>query len=135
MRSPEAVRPWQHVLNPLAGYLCLAQALHASPEHQGGWNFGPAHDDARSVRWIADHVSALWPGEIRWEIEEGPHPHEAHFLSLDSTKARRELGWSPPWALDEVLARIVASYLALRDGEDMRAVTLGQIEAFQTAGG
>jgi CDP-glucose 4,6-dehydratase len=133
VRNPEAVRPWQHVLNPLAGYLRLAEALHGAPELQGGWNFGPAQDDARPVRWIADRLSELWPDEIRWELDEGAHPHEAHFLSLDSTKARERLGWAPTWGLDEALASIVAWYLALRDGEDMRAVTLGQIEAFEAA--
>jgi CDP-glucose 4,6-dehydratase len=134
VRNPEAVRPWQHVLNPLAGYLRLAEALYDAPELQGGWNFGPAYDDARPVRWIADRLTELWPDEIRWELDPGPHPHEAHFLSLDSTKAREGLGWSPTWGLDEALSSIVAWYLALRNGEDMRAVTLGQIEAFEAAG-
>jgi CDP-glucose 4,6-dehydratase len=128
------VRPWQHVLNPLSGYLRLAQALHASPEHQGGWNFGPALDDARPVRAIADRLTELWPGELRWELDPSPHPHEAHFLALDSTKARERLGWQPTWGLDEALAGIVEWYGALRDGEDMQAVTLGQITAFQAAG-
>jgi CDP-glucose 4,6-dehydratase len=134
VRNPEAVRPWQHVLNPLSGYLRLAEALHASAEHQGGWNFGPALDDARPVRWIADRLTELWPVPLRWELDPGPHPHEARFLALDSAKARERLGWTPTWSLDEALAGIVAWYVALRDGEDMRAVTLGQIEAFQAAG-
>ena len=133
VRNPEAVRPWQHVLSPLSGYLSLAEALHGAPELQGGWNFGPANEDARPVRWIADRLSELWPDAIRWELDEGPHPHEAHFLSLDSTKARERLGWAPPWSLDDALASIAAWYLALRDGEDMRTVTLGQIEAFEAA--
>ncbi|MBA3746905.1 MAG: CDP-glucose 4,6-dehydratase, partial [Solirubrobacterales bacterium] len=127
---PEAVRPWQHVLNPLSGYLRLAQLLHASAEHQGGWNFGPALDDARPVRWIADRLTELWPGELRWELDGGSHPHEAHFLALDSTKAREQLGWAPAWELEQTLAAIVEWYLALAEGEDMRAVTLGQIQRF-----
>jgi CDP-glucose 4,6-dehydratase len=134
VRNPEAVRPWQHVLNPLSGYLRLAQALHGSAEHQGGWNFGPALDDARPVRWLADRLTKRWPGELRWELDPGPHPHEAHFLALDSTKAREQLGWAPTWDLEEALAGIVAWYGALRDGEDMRAVTLAQVEAFTAAG-
>lgn len=134
VRNPEAVRPWQHVLNPLSGYLRLAQALHASAELQGGWNFGPALDDARAVRVIADRLTELWPGELRWELDPGPHPHEAHFLALDSSKAREQLGWSPTWSLDEALACIVAWYSALRDDEDMRAVTHAQIETFAAAG-
>ncbi|HEV2057777.1 MAG TPA: CDP-glucose 4,6-dehydratase [Solirubrobacteraceae bacterium] len=133
LRNPEAVRPWQHVLNPLAGYLRLAQALYDAPELQGGWNFGPAYEDARPVRWIAERLTELWPDEIRWELDEGPHPHEAHFLSLDSSKAREGLGWTPTWSLDEALESIVAWYLALRNGEDMRAVTVRQIEAFEAA--
>ncbi|MGH2840296.1 MAG: CDP-glucose 4,6-dehydratase, partial [Solirubrobacteraceae bacterium] len=134
VRNPDAVRPWQHVLNPLSGYLRLAEALHGSADAQGGWNFGPALDDARPVRWMADRLTELWPGELRWDLDEGSHPHEAHFLSLDSTKAREGLGWAPTWGLDEALQSIVAWYSALRDGEDMRAVTLGQIEAFESAG-
>jgi CDP-glucose 4,6-dehydratase len=133
IRNPGAVRPWQHVLNPLSGYLCLAQALHADPAAQGGWNFGPAFDDARSVRWIADRLTELWPGELRWDVAPGPHPHEAGHLTLDSTKARERLGWSPSWGLDEALAGIVAWYEALRAGDDVRAVTFAQIEAFQAA--
>ncbi|MDQ3724056.1 MAG: CDP-glucose 4,6-dehydratase [Actinomycetota bacterium] len=130
IRNPAAVRPWQHVLNPLSGYLRLAELLHASPEHQGGWNFGPALDDARPVRWLADRLTELWPGELRWEVDPGPHPHEAHFLALDSTKARERLGWAPAWELEQTLAAIVEWYRALGAGEDMSAVTRGQIERF-----
>ena len=133
IRNPAAVRPWQHVLNPLSGYLRLAQRLHASPEYQGGWNFGPALDDARPVRWIADRLTKLWPGELRWELDldpPTPHPHEAHFLALDSTKARERLGWAPAWELEETLAAIVEWYGALAAGEDLRAVTLAQIARF-----
>ena len=137
VRNPEAVRPWQHVLNPLSGYLLLAERLHASPEPQGGWNFGPALDDARPVRAIADRLTQLWPGALRWEHDSDPptpHPHEAHFLALDSSKARERLGWQPTWSLDEALAGIVEWYTALRDREDMQVVTLAQIEAFAAAG-
>ena len=134
VRNPEAVRPWQHVLNPLSGYLRLAEALAGARELQGGWNFGPSLDDARPVRWIADRLTELWPDELRWEIDSGAHPHEAHFLALDSTKAHEQLGWAPTWGLDDALASIVGWYLALRQGEDMRAVTLAQIAAFDAAG-
>ena len=130
IRNPEAVRPWQHVLNPLAGYLRLAEALGEEPRHASGWNFGPADDDVRPVRWIADRLTELWPGELRWELDPGPHPHEARHLALDSTKARRELGWAPAWDLEEALARIVEWYRELDAGGDMRAVSLAQIERF-----
>jgi CDP-glucose 4,6-dehydratase len=133
VRNPAAVRPWQHVLNPLSGYLRLAQALHEDPALQGGWNFGPAPDDVRQVRAIVDRITELWPVELAWELDPGPHPHEAHFLALDSTKAREQLRWRPTWNLDEALAGIVAWYTALRDGEDMQAVTLAQIAAFEAA--
>jgi len=134
VRNPEAVRPWQHVLNPLSGYLRLAEALHETPDMQGGWNFGPGHDDARTVRWIADRVTQLWPGDLRWEIDPGPHPREAHYLALDSAKARERLGWSPTWDLESSLDGVVSWYRALREGEDMREVTLAQIHAFTAAG-
>ena len=134
VRNPEAVRPLQHVLNPLSGYLRLTELLHADPAQQGGWNFGPALDDARPVRWIADRVTELWPGELRWQLDRTPHPHEAASLVLDSSKARERLGWAPPWGLDDALAATVAWYEALRRGADMRAATLEQIRAFEAAG-
>jgi len=130
IRNPTAVRPWQHVLNPLGGYLRLAEALGDDPRHASAWNFGPADDDVRPVRWIADRLTELWPGELRWELDPGPHPHEAHYLALDSTKARRELGWAPAWDLEEALARIVEWYRELDAGGDMRALSLAQIERF-----
>lgn len=132
IRNPSAVRPWQHVLNPLSGYLVLAQALVASADHQGGWNFGPLHDDARSVAWIANRVAELWPGDLPWAVDEGRHPYEAAYLALDSAKAHERLGWQPTWSLDEAVVAIVEWYGALRSREDMRAITLGQIERFAT---
>jgi len=134
VRNPEAVRPWQHVLNPLSGYLRLAEVLHGAPQRHTGWNFGPDHGDARTVRWIADRMTELWPGTLTWEHDRGAHPREAHHLALDSTSAREQLGWTPTWDLDDTLRAIVDWYIALRDGEDMRAVTLAQIEAFAAAG-
>ncbi len=133
IRNPDAVRPWQHVLNPLSGYLELAQALFCSPEHQGGWNFGPPPHDARPVRWVADRLAERWEGKLCWEIDPGPHPHEAQFLALDSTKARERLGWVPGWDLAAALDSVAAWYVALRDGRDMRATTLSQIESFAQA--
>jgi CDP-glucose 4,6-dehydratase len=128
VRNPNSVRPWQHVLNPLSGYLVLAQELWDSPEHAAGWNFGPAEDDARPVGWIVERMAELWPAELRWAVDDGPHPHEARYLKLDSSRARTRLGWRPPVALDAALHSIVEWYQALSEGADMRAVTLGQIE-------
>jgi CDP-glucose 4,6-dehydratase len=135
VRNPNSIRPWQHVLNPLSGYLMLAQALWDSPEHASGWNFGPAEADARPVGWLVERMAELWPQELRWELDDGPHPHEARYLKLDSSRARMRLGWRPPVALDEALASIVEWYQALGEGADMHAVTVGQIEAFQYAAG
>jgi CDP-glucose 4,6-dehydratase len=133
IRNPEAIRPWQHVLNPLSGYLELAQALAGSPEHQGGWNFGPPADDTRPVSWIVDRIDERWDDELRWQVDCGPHPHEARYLALDSTKAREQLGWTPAWGLDTALDAVVDWYLAMREGGDMREVTLAQIDAFAAA--
>jgi CDP-glucose 4,6-dehydratase len=135
IRNPTAVRPWQHVLCPLAGYLQLAAALWDDPRFEGGWNFGPALDDARPVSWITDRLTEMWPGDLRWEVDHGPHPHEAQFLALDSTKAREQLGWAPAWDLDEALRRIVDWYLALDSGADMREVSLEQAEAYRARTG
>jgi CDP-glucose 4,6-dehydratase len=135
VRNPNSIRPWQHVLNPLSGYLVLAQGLCESPEHATGWNFGPADEDARPVGWIVERMAELWPEELRWVLDEGPHPHEARYLKLDSSRAKGRLGWRPPVELDEALQSIVDWYQALREGADMRAVTLGQIEAFSYAAG
>ncbi len=130
VRNPDAIRPWQHVLNPLSGYLVLAQALWESAELQVAWNFGPPSNQARPVGWLVERLTQLWPRPLHWEIDPGPHPHEARFLSLDSTRAHRELGWSPRWDLEEALGRTVEWYRALDVGDDMRRVTLRQIEAF-----
>ncbi len=135
VRNPNSIRPWQHVLNPLSGYLVLAQALWDSPERAEGWNFGPTdEDDARPVGWIVRRIAALWPEDLRWVQDDGPHPHEARYLKLDSSKARARLGWRPGLDLEATLASIVDWYRELRAGGDMRGVTLGQIEAFQYAG-
>lgn len=135
IRRPDAVRPWQHVLNPLSGYLVVAQALASDDPGvrdaaAGGWNFGPAADDVRPVSWIVSRLTELWPSALEWEIDPGPHPHEATFLSLDSGKARARLGWAPRWDLEATLASIVEWHVAARDGEDARALSLGQIAAF-----
>jgi CDP-glucose 4,6-dehydratase len=131
VRNPNSIRPWQHVLSPLSGYLVLAQALWDSPEYAAGWNFGPADDDTRSVGWIVERVGELWPAELAWVHDEGPHPHEARYLKLDSSRSRARLGWRPLLGLEEALEATVGWYRALHEGADMRAVTLRQIETFQ----
>ncbi|MDE3077589.1 MAG: CDP-glucose 4,6-dehydratase, partial [Chloroflexota bacterium] len=133
LRNPNAVRPWQHVLNPLSGYVLLAQELWQSSEYADAWNFGPPEDDARSVGSIVQEVADLWPQAVSWEYDDGPHPHEAGYLKLDSSRARRRLGWQPPMSLEEALRATVEWYRQMAEGADMRAVTLGQIEALDGA--
>jgi CDP-glucose 4,6-dehydratase len=131
LRNPNSIRPWQHVLNPLGGYLALAQALWDSPDHATGWNFGPPEQDARPVGWIVKRMVELWPGELRSAIDDGPHPHEARYLKLDSSRARARLGWRPLVGLDATLQSIVDWYRELHAGADMRAVTTRQIDSLQ----
>lgn len=131
IRNPGATRPWQHVLNPLSGYLVLAQALWDDPSAATAWNFGPAQEDARPVAWIVDRLAELWPGELPWARDEGVHPHEARYLKVDSSRARERLGWAPRWGLARTLDSIVEWYAALRDGADMRAVSLRQLDSFR----
>jgi CDP-glucose 4,6-dehydratase len=130
IRNPTAVRPWQHVLNPLSGYLTLAQALWDRAELAGAWNFGPSDEDARPVSWIVDELGERWPGGVRWVPDEGSNPHEAHQLKLDSSRARARLGWRPAWNLDAALDAIVGWYGAYADSRDVREVTLAQIAEF-----
>ncbi len=127
VRNPQAVRPWQHVLNPLAGYLVLAQALWEDPHAAQAWNFGPPADDARTAGWIVERLSELWRGALDWKLDERANPPEAQRLALDSSKAQRELDWRPRWDLDDALALVVEWHRAHRAGEKMRAVSLAQI--------
>jgi CDP-glucose 4,6-dehydratase len=136
VRNPDAVRPWQHVLNPLGGYLLLAQALWSDAGLAGAWNFGPVDEDARPVRWIVRRMAASWPQQLRWveDADAGQaHLHEARHLKLDSSRARALLGWRPRWALAQGLDATVDWYRALRAGEDMAAITAEQIESYERA--
>lgn len=133
VRSPGAVRPWQHVLEPLSGYLMLAERLHAAgAPFADGWNFGPALEDSRPVSWVLDRLCAAVPGAT-WRIDASPQPHEAQTLTLDNGKARRELGWRPRWPLEAALDRTVAWHAAWRAGEDLRATSLRQIAEYSTS--
>lgn len=130
VRHPGAIRPWQHVLEPLSGYLALAERLFSDgAAYAEGWNFGPSDDDARPVSWILDHVGALRP-ELDWRIDGAQHVHEAHFLKLDSSKARERLGWRPAWPLEVALEQTIAWHSAWRAGKDMRQTSLDQIAAY-----
>ena len=131
IRNPRAVRPWQHVLEPLGGYLLLAEKLYKyGPRYARAWNFGPADRDAKNVEWIARRMFARWPGTSGYAIDKGRHPHEAHFLRLNSSLARRELGWRPRWGIGEALDRVISWTRAYAAKEDMLQVCLGQIEEY-----
>jgi CDP-glucose 4,6-dehydratase len=128
IRNPAAVRPWQHVLNPLSGYLMLAQALWSSADFATAWNFGPPDEEVRPVSWVVESLRERWAGRPNWEHDAGSHPPEAGYLKLDSSRARNRLGWRPGVSLETALDRIADWYDALLSGADMRAVTLGQID-------
>ena len=131
IRNPKAVRPWQHVLEPLAGYLLLAERLHTDgPRVAEAWNFGPDKTDSRPVAEVVERVVKLWGDGLRWEPDPGSHPHEALLLRLDSAKARKRLAWQPQLPLDEALAWTVDWYKAHLRREDMRGVTLAQIARY-----
>jgi CDP-glucose 4,6-dehydratase len=132
LRNPGAVRPWQHVLNPLHGYLLLAQSLHDDGAFATGWNFGPDPDDLLPVHEVAERLAALWPERLSWTRDERPQPPEAGFLALDSSRARERLGWRPGWDLEQALGRIVEWHRGYANGADPRRTTLEQIDQFPT---
>jgi CDP-glucose 4,6-dehydratase len=130
IRSPHATRPWQHVLEPLSGYIALAERLVADGEtFAEAWNFGPASDDARPVQWIVERLSEM-RSDMRWELDAAPQPHEAHYLKLDSSKARDRLDWQPRWSLQKALRKTLDWHDAWRAGQDMRDVSIAQIEDY-----
>ena len=130
LRNPDAIRPWQHVLCPLSGYLLLAQALCESDAAADAWNLGPDPEDARPVRWVVERLAGLLGEGLQWEEDRGAGPPEAPHLTLDSSRARSALGWRPAWSLDDALTSIAAWYQGHRAGEDARDLTLGQIQAY-----
>lgn len=129
VRNPGAVRPWQHVLSPLGGYLLLAQALWDGPWAARAWNFGPREEDERTVGWVLERMRSLWADRLSWVLDEGPNPPEAGHLALDSSAAERELGWTPACDLDSALRMVVEWHRAHLAGRPMREVSLGQIHS------
>jgi CDP-glucose 4,6-dehydratase len=135
VRSPKSVRPWQHVLEPLAGYLTLGSALLDRGQAVAeAWNFGPYDEDAKPVEWILGRLGAAFP-ESRIQLETAPQPHEAAYLKLDISKARHRLGWEPRWRLGKALEMIAEWHEAWRRGSDMRATSLDQIARYSDAPG
>jgi len=134
IRSPHAIRPWQHVLEPISGYLMLAERLFSKGcDFAEAWNFGPYDSDARPVQWIVEKLCSTWPGAAGYELDASPQPHEASYLKLDCSKARARLGWAPVWNLNDALEKIVEWNVALEKGHDLHEVTMRQIEAFTAA--
>jgi CDP-glucose 4,6-dehydratase len=132
IRSPSAIRPWQFLLEPLHGYLLLAEKLAADPvRFAQGWNFGPVEADAKPVEWIADALVRGWGSGASWRRDGAAHPREAHFLKLDASMARSDLGWEPRLPLSQALEWIVAWYRGFQSGTDCGLLTRGQIERYE----
>lgn len=131
IRNPQAVRPWQHVLEPLSGYLTLAEHLyHDGFAYSGAWNFGPNESDAKTVGWVVDRMKLLWEGDVRWAQETTPQPHEANYLKLDCSKARSQLKWQPKLDVQTALTWVIDWFRALHSGANMRDITVNQIMEF-----
>ena len=131
IRNPGAIRPWQHVLEPLKGYLMLAEKLFDGvTTFASGWNFGPDNDGIATVKEIVDCLSNEWGGGVSSSVDASDGPHEANILKLDVSKARAQLGWRPAWTLEKTLAATVNWYRAYLSGHDMRATSLRQIEEY-----
>jgi CDP-glucose 4,6-dehydratase len=132
IRNPGAIRPWQHVLEPLRGYLTLAERLYLDGSaFASGWNFGPLDDDTRPVGWIVENMASLWNCKARWEIDPNSNPHESNYLKLDISQARNRLGWRPIIRLDQALRLVVEWTHARGNGVDLKQFTLGQIRTYQ----
>ncbi|WP_019532852.1 CDP-glucose 4,6-dehydratase [Paenibacillus ginsengihumi] len=131
LRHPGATRPWQHVLEPLSGYLLLAQRLYEEgPAYSGGWNFGPDDQDVQPVESVVRKVCEMWGAGTAYSVQPGEHPPEAHALKLDCSKAKSELGWSPRWRLDQAIRKTVEWTKAYQAGQDARELCLAQIAEY-----
>jgi CDP-glucose 4,6-dehydratase len=132
IRNPSAFRPWQFVLEPLRGYLLLAERLTENgAQVSSGWNFGPVDSDVMPVSWIADELARSWGKQASWSQDSAVHPREAHALKLDASKAGNYMGWHPALPLKQALGWIVEWYQAFQSGEDLRQLTLEQIERYE----
>lgn len=131
IRNPNSIRPWQHVLEPLSGYLTLAEKLWYEPEaYAEGWNFGPKDDDAKPVGWIVEHLVGMWGDGAKWKLDMTDNPHEANYLKLDISKANKRLLWAPRWSLDTALVNIVKWQKAWLSSQDAAEVCRSQIKNY-----
>lgn len=132
IRYPNAVRPWQHVLDPLYGYMLLGQNLYENgPEFMGAWNFGPDDNDAKPVEWIVKYAAEIWGDNSGWLVDQGDFPHEANYLQLDCSKAKAKLRWYQQWDVRLALKKTIEWYKAFFNKEDMRDFTISQIKEFE----
>ena len=132
VRNPHSIRPWQYVLEPLSGYLLLAERLYQEgPLFAEPWNFGPNDADAKPVEWLVRSLCVKWGGSASWVVDGGKHPHEAHFLKLDCSKAKSRLGWKPRWGLDKSLDSIVEWTKAYQQNKNVRQSCLAQINEYE----
>ena len=131
IRNPNSIRPWQHVLEPLFGYLMLCQQLINNPDaFSGAWNFGPKQEDTQPVSVLADIIVESWGDDAEWGHDNGEHPYEANYLKLNCTKAQNILKWNSKWTLDKALVETVRWYKAFYNNENMNKFTLEQIEKY-----
>ena len=134
IRNPQATRPWQHVLEPLNGYLVLAEKLYTKGQaFAEAFNFGPVEEDAKNVQWIVERLTQSWGYGASWHLDAGTHPHEAHYLKLDCSKARDMLGWQPKWNLTQALDAIIVWHKAHNTNQsttEMRDLCLQQIKEY-----
>ena len=132
IRNPHATRPWQHVLEPLGGYLTLAERLYTQGQaFAEGWNFGPKDDDAQPVQWIVEHMVNSWGNGASWQQDGRVHPYEANYLKLDISKAKANLDWQPRWSLQQALHASVEWHQQWLAGANMKAFTMAQIDHYQ----
>ena len=135
IRNPNSIRPWQHVLEPLSGYLVLAERLWDEPKSfSEAWNFGPRDEDAKSVGWIVNALVQKWGASASWSVDHSEAAHEANYLKLDISKARHRMNWLPKWSLDEALTKIVEWHINFRNGSDIRDICLQQIKEYSQIG-
>lgn len=132
IRNPLATRPWQHVLEPLSGYLILAESLYKEGKmFAEAWNFGPNDQDCKSVQWVLNEMVRILGGTASWQLDQDPQPHEARFLKLDCSKAKSKLKWEPKWGISSVLKSIKDWNENFQSGADMQKYCLKEIENYK----
>lgn len=133
IRNPNAFRPWQHVLEPLSGYMLLAERLAGAGgvDYGGGWNFGPTDEGVRSVQWVTERLTRKWGAGANWRLDNDSLLHEAHHLKLDCSKATALLGWRSTWSVATAIDRIVDWHTALNAGGDVKSYSLQQIAEYE----